>query len=219
MDTINLLIKYKEAIFNGLLSTVHLFMIIWILGSGFGFIIGILSSRMKKTFGIFSRFVSFFLSGIPILVFLYWAHYPMQSYMSIIIQPFYTAALTFSFINIFLIAEIFREAISSLPQQYKEAALVCGLDVKTKIFKIEIPLIFRRIVSPYLISQINILHATLFASLITVDEIFLTAQRIISHEQNSPVEIYTILGGLFLLISLPINGLAIFLKRKYSKEV
>jgi len=65
--------------------------------------------------------------------------------------------------------------------------------------------------------QVNMLQATLFASLISVNEIFRVAQQINSQIYR-PVEIYTALGLLFLAICLPLNGLALWLKAKYTRD-
>ncbi len=61
------------------------------------------------------------------------------------------------------------------------------------------------------------LHMTIFSSLISVEEIFRMSQRVNAIEYQ-PVEIYSALGVFFLLISLPINGLALYLKHKYNRN-
>ena len=66
--------------------------------------------------------------------------------------------------------------------------------------------------------QVVMLHATLFASLISVEEIFRVAQRINSSIYR-PVEIYTALACFFLLVCLPINLLAVHLKNTYTRDM
>ena len=61
------------------------------------------------------------------------------------------------------------------------------------------------------------LHTTLFASLISVEEIFRVAQRI-NAQIYKPVEIYTALGIFFLAISLPLNGLALWLPERFTRN-
>ena len=217
MDKIfKLISEYQEAFLKGLGVTFNLYIIIVIFGLFFGLLFGALSYKYKFNFGLVIRSISFFLTGIPILVFLYWFHYPFQKLLSIVVDPFLTAAFVFSFINTFIISDILYNAIKHLPQQYVDAAIVCGIPKRERILRIEMPLIFKHFFPSYLLAQVNILHATLFASLITVDEIFKTCQVIIAKEQDSPVEIYTALGIFFLAISLPINGIAYFLRKKYS---
>lgn len=65
-----------------------------------------------------------------------------------------------------------------------------GLSNKAILFKIELPLVLRQVLSPLLVSQVVMLHMTLFASLISVEELLRIAQRINSHlifEIHSPL--------------------------------
>ena len=218
MDILDIITKYQEGFLHGIWITIKLCLIIWGSGLLIGSLFGILGSRYKYLFGIPARVLSFILSGVPILVFLFWLHYPFQKILNIQIDPFVTAALTLSIVNVFSVSDIIRNAINDLPNQFKEAAKVCGINERKRILKIDIPLIFRHAVSPFIIVQVNMLHMTLFASLISVDEIFRVAQRINSTIYK-PVEIYTALGVFFLLISLPLNGLAIWFKHKYSRDI
>jgi ABC-type amino acid transport system permease subunit len=69
-----------------------------------------------------------------------------------------------------------------------------------------------------MIQQVIMLHTTLFASLISVEEIFRVSQRINSTIYR-PVEIYTALAFFFLLVCLPINLGAYYLKRRYTRDL
>ena len=213
-----IIFKYKDAFASGLLVTLNLCLIIWILGLAIGGILGILSEKWKKSIGFPVRSLSFILAGIPILVFLFWLHYPAQSMLNIVVDPFYTAASMLTILNIFAVSDIVRGGINNLPNQYIEVAKICGLNNKKRFLKIELPLIFRHIFPSLLITQVNMLHMTLFASLISVEEIFRISQRVISVEYK-PVEIYTALGIFFLIVSLPLNGVALYFKNKYNRNL
>lgn len=217
-DVFEIIYKYRDAFGSGLLVTLNLCLITWIIGLIVGGTLGILSVKWKRAIGIPVRSFSFFLSGIPILVFLYWLHYPAQTLLHIVVDPFYTAAAMLTTINIFAVSDIVRNGIVNLPNQYIEVAKICGLNNRKRLFKIEFPLIFRHIFPPLLITQVNMLHMSLFASLISVEEIFRVTQRVISIEYK-PVEIYTALGIFFLLISLPLNGIALYFKHKYNRNL
>lgn len=218
MSVLDILIKYYPAFFKGLAVTLQLCAIIWgsglILGSG----LGLAGSRFKVGVGIPSQAFSFFLGGVPLLVFLFWLHYPAQAMLNVVIDPFYTAAFTLSIVNIFGVADIVRVALNDFPNQYLTAAKVTGLTPHQTVFKIQMPLILRQILPSLMLLQVAMLHTSLFASLISVEEIFRVAQRINSQIYR-PVEIYTALGVFFLAVCLPINGFAYWLKRKYTRNL
>ena len=52
----------------------------------------------------------------------------------------------------------------------------------------------------------------------TVDEIFRIAQRINS-EVYKPVQIYSALALLFLAVCLPMHGVAMLLRRRYTRDL
>lgn len=217
MSVLDILIKYYPAFLNGLSVTLQLCSIIWICGIVLGSILGFAGAKFRKSIGLPSKFFSFLLGGIPLLVFLFWLHYPAQAMFDVVIDPFYTAAFTFSIVNLFGVSDIVRGALLDFPRQYMTAAKVTGLTRRQTILRIQLPLILRQIIPSLLILQVTMLHITLFASLISVEEIFRIAQRI-NAQIYRPVEIYTALGVFFLAVSLPINGFALWLKARFTRD-
>lgn len=218
MTVWDILINYYPAFLSGLKVTMQLSVIIWFCGIVLGGALGVLGSRYKLSIGLPSRSISFVLSGVPILVFLFWLHYPAQAMFNLVIDPFYTGAFTLSVINIFGVSDIVRGALNDFPQQYLTAAKVTGLNRRQTVFSIQIPLILREILPSLLLLQVMMLHTTLFTSLISVEEIFRAAQRI-NAQIYRPVEIYTALGVFFLMVCLPVNGVALWLKGRYTRDL
>jgi ABC-type amino acid transport system permease subunit len=217
-NAFEILYRYREQLLGGLRITLLLCAIIWPAGILAGGVLGVAGARWRIFVGSPSRAFSFIMSGIPILVFLFWLHYPFQYALNIVIDPFYTAAAALSIVNTFLVADLIRGTLNDFPTQYLEAARVCGLSPRTTIFKIQLPIILRQVIPPILNIQVGMLQATLFASLISVDEIFRIAQRINS-EIYRPVEIYTSLAILFLAVCLPLHGLAEWLRLRFTRNL
>lgn len=218
MTVWDILVNYNQAFLKGLNVTLQLSLIIWCSGIFMGSALGLAGSRFTWSVGLPSRVISFLLSGVPILVFLFWLHYPAQAMFDLVIDPFYTAALTLSIVNIFAVSDLVRGVLQDFPKQYLIAAKVTGLSRKQTIFRIQLPLILRQVIPSILLLQVTMLHTTLFASLISVEEIFRVAQRI-NAQIYRPVEIYTALGIFFLLVSLPINGFAFWLKKRFTRNL
>ena len=110
-----------------------------------------------------------------------------------------------------------RQAIVDFPRQYLLAGRVCGMKTSQIVRYIQLPILFRQLLPTLLILQVGMLHASLFASLISVEEIFRVAQRINSTIYR-PIELYTALAMFFLLVCLPINLLAAYLKQRYTRD-
>lgn len=217
-ETWNIISQYKEGLLNGLGVTLRLCLWVWGCGIIFGTLIGYASHKYPKLVGIPVKIISFLLGGIPVLVFLFWLHYPVQYLLNLVIDPFITTVFTLSIINTFLVSSIIVNSLKDFPSQYIMAAKVCGISEKKIFSQIQFPLLFRQILPNLLLVQVTMLQLTLFASLISVDEIFRVCQRI-NAQIYKPVEIYTALGLFFLLICLPLNGLAYYLKKKYTRNI
>lgn len=218
MSVWDIIIKYHEGLLNGLLVTLELALIVWSAGIVIGGLLGIAGTKWPLQIGLPSLIGSFVLSGIPVLVFLFWLHYPLQAMLGIVINPFITAAVTLSVINIFGVADLVRRVLREFPSQYVLAARACGLSSHETLTHIQLPITLHQVLPSLLVLQITMLQTTLFASLISVDELFRVAQRINAIEYR-PVEIYTALGLFFLAICLPANGLALWLRGKYTRNL
>lgn len=217
MSVFEILSKYSNEFLIGLGTTLKLVLFIWPIGIIVGTLFGLAGSKWKIIIGFPLKSASFFLSGIPILVFLFWLHYPLQSLLNIVVPPFYTAVVALSIINTLLVSDLLRNVLNDFPKQYIWSAKILGLSSKTIIKKIQLPIIFRQVLPNLLFIQVSMLQATLFASLISVDEIFRISQRINS-EIYRPIEIYTALAVFFLVVCLPLHGLASWLKVKYTRD-
>ena len=218
MNFFEILTQYHEAFERGLSTTVHICLIVWIVGIILGTLIGYMSSKFMHQVGWAFRSVSFVLTGIPVLVFLFWLHYPVQYWLGVNIDPFYTSVFTFSIINTFSVSEIIRNGINDLPEQYSIVGKIYGLSRRRIFTKIEFPLILRHVIPSILFLEVNMIHISLFASLISVNELFRVSQQI-NAMVYKPVEIYSALGIFFLVVSLPINGIALWLRFRFTRNM
>jgi len=168
--------------------------------------------------GLLLRVISFALAAIPPIVLLYWAHYPLQSVMNVVINPFYTAAAVLSALNVAIVAEIIRSAADNFRNEYKVMAQVSGMKRWEMFRYIELPLIVRQVLPWILASQVLILQSTLFSSLISVEELFRVAQRINSSIYR-PIQIFSALAVFFLIVCLPLYFFAYTLRSRFIRDI
>jgi len=218
VSVFDILANYHVAFLQGLGVTLQLCLVIWTSGILLGVLLGVTGANYPQSWGHFTRAMSFAFSAIPTLVVLFWLHYPAQAVFNVVIDPFYTASLTLSLVNIFGVGELVRQAVADFPSQYIIAGRVCGLKRRDLIARIQLPILFRQLLPGLMVQQVAMLHATLFASLISVEEIFRVSQRINSTIYR-PIEIYTALALFFLAVCLPINLAAAYLKKRYTRDL
>jgi len=218
MTTLEILARYRAAFLAGLGVTIRLFALVSLIGLIAGIALGTLAAKRPGTTGRLQRGLAFVLGGIPILVFLFWAHFPLQQLLGVVLDPFFTASVVLSVVNVVAISDSTRSVLDDFPTQYVLAARSCGLSSRETFARIELPIIARQLIPTLLPIQVSILHATLFASLISVEEVFRVAQRI-NAQIYRPVQIYTALALFFLAVSLPVNGLAAWLRRRFTRSI
>ncbi len=217
MNIFQIFAKYHEALANGLLTTLKLCAVIWCSGLIVGALVGVLAHRQPRLLGIPTKAASFFMGSVPILVFLFWLNFPLAQ-LGLLIPPFWSASIALSIVNILAVADIVRHALGEFPQEYLVVARISGLTTNQALRHIQFPLIIRNILPALIAAQVTMLQATLFASLISVDEIFRVAQNI-NARIYEPVQVYTALGILFLVVCGPIQGLALFLKHRFGRKL
>ncbi len=218
MTILNLIDKYKEDFLIGLSVTLEMSVIVWVLGLVIGTLLGVASVKFKLAVGIPVKALTFLIGSVPVLVFLYWLHYPFQTILGIIVDGYYTTIVTLSIVNILLVANQVGSALESFPNHYVLSGVVSGFSRSQIVKRIQIPLIIRQILPGILIIQVVMMHSTLFGSLISVDEIFRITQRVNS-EVYKPVEVYSTLAIFFLILSAPLTGLAYWFNKKFKTKI
>jgi len=217
MEAFEIIAENSPAFLAGLSVTAKLTGIAWFLGLLLGGLVGAAAHYFPVSIGLALRIIAFAMSAIPLLVLLYWLHFPVQVALGIVVDPFWTAVLLFSTLNIVAVGEIWRGALDDVRKEHIIAALVCGLTRKQTMLRIQIPLAFRQALPMLLGAQVFILQSTLFSSLISVDELFRVAQRI-NATIYKPIEIYTGLAIFFAAICLPLYSFAYYLRRRYVRD-
>jgi polar amino acid transport system permease protein len=214
---IDLLIRYQEGFLNGALVTIELALLVWTIGLVGGSWIGWLSHRFPSVVGRVLVFISFVIASIPVIVILFWAHYPLQALLGVVVKPFITSVWVLGMVNIAVVAEIVRSALSRFPQEYIVAAKVCGLNDFSTMRHIRFPILLQQTLPSLLMSQVVVLQSTLFASLISVEELLRVSQRI-NATAYKPVEIYSVVAIFFIVICIPLNAVALWVKHKYTRD-
>ena len=200
---------------QGFLTTLELLASIVLIGVPMGVLLGIIGGRYSNDFRTILKGARFITKIIPVLVFLFWLHYPLQELLHVVINPFLTTIFAIGIINIIAVAFIICLELESLPKSYREAGATLGMSKQQIIRYIEIPLLVRRTLPQILSTQASMLEYTLFASLISVPELFRTAQTINAMIYR-PVAIYSLLVIFFLAILAPLHIWISWFQKKYT---
>jgi polar amino acid transport system permease protein len=213
MSAFEVVSDFRNAYLGGLLVTLKLCAIAWVGGLVGGGTIALCTEWGPRAIGWPMTILSRITEAIPIMVLLFWLHYPIQAALGIVIDPFYTTAGLLTLLNILAVFGILRGAILRVPMELTEVARVCGVGRKRIFWQIKFPLALRGAVGSLTSSQVNILQLSIFGSLISVEELFRVSQRI-NAQIYQPIPVYTGLALFFLSVCLPLNLLSKYLERR-----
>ena len=150
----------------------------------------------------------------PAIVLLYWLHYPLQASLGVVIDPFVTTAALLVSLNAVAVGQILRAATSQIPFELLEVARLCDLSARTTFFTVELPLSVRYALGPLVSAQVTVLQTSIFGSFISVQDVFRVAHQINAREYR-PIEVYSIVALIFIVVCLPLTLAAQHLSRTH----
>ncbi len=211
------LIEYRSLWFHGFMTTLELLASIIAIGIPAGILIGIIGGKFDNELGTIIKGARFVTKVIPVLVLLFWFDYPLQAIFNIVINPFVTTIAALGLINIVATAFIISTELQLLPKTYREAGITLGMSSSQIVRHIELPLLVRRTLPQLLLTQASMLEYTLFASLISVPELFQVAQTI-NAMTYKPVIVYSLLVLFFFMILGPLHLIINWIQKRYVTE-
>ena len=215
MNIFEIILKYRRELGQGLFVTFQLCVVTFPLSLIFGASIGLLRYKYPKIIGLVLNILSIIVSSTPIIVFLFWMHYPFQYIFNLVINPFVTSVIVLTTISAFVISDYISNALKNFSVELLNTAQVCGFSNDDIIRKIQFPIIFRQLL-PNIIMTFNfILQSSLFCSFIAVEEVFKRVQQI-NAEIFKPIELYSAVAIFFITVCLIINLISSILKKKYD---
>jgi len=208
-----LLIQYRHLFLAGFLTTIKLWALIIIIGIPLGIFFGVIGGRYFKTINRLISSLKFITKVIPVLVLLFWLHYPFQALLGVVIDPFWTTIIALGFVNLVAVAFIIQSELKLLPVAYSEAGITLGMSKKQIVRHIELPILMKRVLPSISLNQATMLEYTLFASLISVPELFRGAQSINAMVYD-PVSVYSLLVLFFVIILAPLHLFITWYKKR-----
>ena len=185
----------------------------------FSVILGLIVLGLKVSrFRVLNWVANFYLAvvrGMPLIALLFVIYFGIVSVVRV--NAFTAATIGLTIHTSAYMAEIFRSGLSSVPPGQKEAARSLGMSRVQTLRKVISPQALRVIVPALANQAILSLKDSSVAAFITVDELFLTAQRL-SAATFQPLTYYTIVSIYYLVIVGLMTLIAQRVERYYGKR-
>jgi len=194
---------YRQALFDAFLVTLWLNTITLVIGSVLGLVMALARRTRYSLLRTAALIYIDFFRTLPVLVLLVWFFFCVPILLGgIRISSVLSAIIVLSLNLSAFVAEIVRTGIESVPKGHVEAARACGLSQPQALRYVVLPIALRNMVPPLVGQYINTIKLSVLASVIAVPELLSKTTDIISQVYR-PLEFYTVLAGLFLLLLLP----------------
>jgi len=207
---------YKFVFVQGALITIWLTVLAVILGTVLGTLIAFAKkSRNRIVSWLALGYIELF-RAIPILVLLIWVFYVVPILLNWRISAFLASVLALSLNLSAFVAETVRAAIESIPSSQFESGLALGMSPQQVMFQIIIPQAVRNMVPNLMGLYISELKNSSLASVIAVNELLHRSNILIS-ETYRPLEIYTAVAVVYLIMILPLVWVSRVVERHLAR--
>lgn len=191
--------SFWPMLYAGLVFTIPITLISFSLGLLLGFIVALIRLYGPAPLKSVVRFYVWIIRGTPLLVQLFLIFYALPS-VGITLDAFPAAVIGFTLNVGAFTSEVIRATLLSVAKGQWEAAHSIGMSWGQSLRYIILPHAARVAVPPLSNTFISLVKDTSLASVITVPELFLAAQRIAAVTYQ-PLILYSEAALLYLLIS------------------
>lgn len=199
------------------------------LGYLLGFVLGLVFAfaRLSKKHKILNKLVFLlveFIRGTPLLVQLVYMYYVVPLLIQLIFSWFGLSvnvnltALTAGIMGLGIhygcyMSEVIRSAIESIDVGQTEASLALGLSEKQALFLIVVPQALKNSIPVFGNYLVMIVKDTSLLSYVALPELLQRTKTFASQTFHT-IEGYTILAGVYLLISIPLSCIVKYLEKR-----
>ncbi|AXU93867.1 MAG TPA: amino acid ABC transporter permease [Erwinia persicina] len=208
--------SFWPMLYAGVTFTIPLTLISFALGLSLGFIVALARLYGPKPLQYIVRFYVWLIRGTPLLVQLFLIFYALPG-VGITLDAFPAAVIGFTLNIGAYTSEVIRATLLSVPKGQWEAAHSISMSWAQALRRIIIPQAARIAVPPLSNTFISLVKDTSLASVITVPEMFLAAQRIAAVTYQ-PLILYTEAAIIYLLISSVLSALQTRLENKLANN-
>jgi polar amino acid transport system permease protein len=201
------LIANQHLLWWGLLITLRYTVITAAVGLVIGLAVAMAQLSRARLLRYGGRaFVEFF-RNIPLLVWLLWSYYALPIFLGIDISKEMAGIVALSLYVASYYAEILRAGIQSIDRGQTDASQALGMSHAQAMRRIILPQAVRRMIPPLSGQTIIQMKNTTLLSVITIPDLLYQAGYISSFTYR-PMEVYTAVGTVFLVILVPLTYLA-----------
>jgi len=207
---------YKQIFVEGALVTLGLTLVAVVIGTLIGALMAALKRSSNLVLSFLAKFYIEIFRALPILVLLIWIYYVIPILFNWQISGFTAAVVAIALHLSAFSAETIRAGIESIPSGQFESGYALGMNSRQVMIFIVLPQAIKNMIPNLLGLYVNELKNSSLASIIAVNELLHRSNILISNTYR-PLEIYTTIALVYLILILPLIYLTKSLEKKFIK--
>ncbi len=196
-------------------GTLRITLFAYLIAMAGGLILALGRNAKRQSISTPARLYIDLVRGTPALTQLFLLYYGLTS-AGVVLSAFTAAVIGLGCNYAAYMAEVYRAGIAAIHHGQREAALSIGMTNAQAMRIIILPQAFRVIVPPLANYAVSLLKDTSVASLISAPELMLRA-RDLSSEYFTPMPLYLLVGGMYLVMAYPLGKGARYLEVRLGR--
>lgn len=205
------------AMFEGSLTTVQLFLVVWLLSVPLGLLVAIvriMSSKPIKT--VIAGYI-WVMRGSPLMLQMMFIYYglPFMPVIGVRLDDWSAALLAFIINYAAYFAEIFRAGIQAIDKGQYEAARSLGMSYTQTMRRIVLPQVIRHVLPPVANETITLVKDTSLIYVLAMNDLMRVTRNIV--QRDFSITPFLVAIVFYLLMTLVLTVIFEKLERKYSE--
>lgn len=190
-----------------------------VLAMAFSLLLGTLLAVTRISLPRWGRWAAIgpieFFRGLPVVITIFFAARILPE-LGVNLPLLWYLVIGLTAYNSVIIAEIVRAGVASLPRGQAEAAAALGLSRGQSMRSILLPQAFRTML-PVLISQLVVIFKDTSLGFVIQYPESVQFVKIATQELRNPLQLYLVVGAIFILINYLLGRFAVWVERRLSR--
>ncbi|MDR6827663.1 His/Glu/Gln/Arg/opine family amino acid ABC transporter permease subunit [Bosea sp. BE271] len=205
MSFFSLVIEWLPQLLKGVLWTLRLMGLSFLVAAVLALPIALARLSSRRYLRVIAQTYVEIIRGMPSLTLLFVIYFGLPSF-GLTLHAMDAAVLGLGLNGAAYVSEIYRSGIQAIDSGQREAAQMIGMRSNQILRYVVLPQALRVVLPPMGNFGISLLKDTSVASLISAPELMMQAKDLTS-EYYMPLEIYIVVGLMYLMMALPLSYL------------
>ena len=201
-------------ILTGVLNTINISVVVIVVGTVLGLIIGFIRSEANKPVNMLLGSVLDILRSVPLIIqlILFTTYIGAMGYP---LDPFVAGSIILSLYTMSFMSEVFRGGFESVQPSMITAARSLGMTYWQTVIYIRLPIGLRAVFPSWIGVALSVMKDSALVSVIGYMELLRTSEQLISRTQQ-PLEILIGIGIFYFILSYPLSLYGRHVERKIT---